>query len=168
MKKNFFLIFWITVINTCMAFSQNECDHIKMIINFLNKISAKDYIPKIEDYYFFFDDQAEIEEGLLNNLYINNNEKASLEDTNKSLTIKLLLSNKTMKELIEFKNNQNRNWRIINNYPKGSATIVYEVGIECSKQFIKIQVINWKYKDRCGIVDILDSNDRSILINNTE
>lgn len=169
MRKQFLLIFWIALINTCITYSQDECDHEDLIMNFLQKISSKRYFPNIGDYRIYFDIYSEIEDGLRDE-FLRNNPDINLSDNknSKSLALELLLKHKSMKQLINLKNTKNRNWVILKHYTKGSATIVYEVGVECSQEVIKIQMINWKKKERCGIVDILDSTDKSILIKNTE
>jgi len=159
----------ITLFYACIAYSQEGCNHEDLIMSFLQKISSKDYFPALGDFNTYFDSHSEIEAGLQDE-YIRNNPKVKLSDdtADRSLTLELLLKNKTVRRLIDLRNNQNCKWIIKNRYAKGSATIIYEIVVEGSKEMVKIQMINWKNKNRCGIVDILDSSDKSILIKSTE
>jgi hypothetical protein len=169
MRRKILFIGLITLFYTWAVYSQDKCDHESIILGFLQKISSDKYFPNMDDYKTYFDNHSEIEVGLRDEL-IRNNPNINLSDdrNSKSLALELLLKHKSMKQLINLKNTKNRNWVILKHYAKGSATIVYEVGVECSQEVIKIQMINWKNKERCGIVDILDSTDKSILIKNTE
>lgn len=142
--------------------AQEQCNHKILLIDFLCKISSINYTPTIKDYNNFFDSQSEIEIGLQEKYKVNQSDKKKMIDDNKSYAINHLLNNNTVKHLINLFNDKNCEWIILRDYKKGSATIVYEVGLDCSSEFIKIQMVNWQYKGRCKICDILDSNDVSI------
>lgn len=169
MKRTFLFIGLITLLYACVAYSQERCNHEGIIMSFLQTISSKDYIPTLGDFNEYFDSHSEIEVGLRDELF-RNNPNLSLSDDikSKSLAIELFLKHKSVQKLIFQKNLKNSNWIIINQYAKGSATIVYEIGVDGSQEVIKLQMINWKNKDRCGIVDILDSSNKSILIKSPE
>ncbi len=147
------------------AYPQDGCDHPDMIMSFLHKLSSAKYVPTLHDYNVYFDSHSEIEAGLRDK-YIRNNYGQNLTDdeNSKSFTLELLLTHCTVKQLVGQATTKGCNWLIIDQYAKVSATIVYEVSVEGSQDLIKIQMINWSNKNRCGIVDILDANNQSILI----
>lgn len=169
MKRTILYIGLITLLYACAAYSQERCNHEDLIMSFLQKISSEDYIPTLGDFNEYFDNHSEIEVGLRDEVIRNNpNLSLSGDIKSKSLAIDLFLKHKSVQKLIVQKNINNSNWIIINQYAKGSDTIVYEIGVVGSQEVIKMQMINWKNKERCGIVDILDSSNKSILIKSPE
>ena len=163
MFKTKIILCLITIIYPQDFYAQDNCNHEAFITRFLQKITSKEYIPIYEDFNFFFDNHSEIEIGLREEYNAKHpNNPLSDNPNSTSLTLSLLLKNKFIIDLKTYSNCKNCNWMITNHYTKGTATIVYEIGSKCSKEMIKIQMINWKYKNRCGIVDILDKTNKSI------
>jgi hypothetical protein len=84
--------------NIYITYSQDECDHEDLIMNFLQKISSKGYFPTLGDYNAYFDSHSEIEEGLRDELLRNDPNVNLMNDINsKSLALELLLSHKSVK-----------------------------------------------------------------------
>ena len=160
------IVLFIAVLTGCSFFltvAQNNCDHEGMIVNLLDRISCPDYKPILADFGLFFDSEFEIEYGLRGKFLKDNPDVKLSDDYNsKSFAIEKILTDTIVKYLINQKSIKNCKWKIFKQYKKGSASIIYEVGLDCSPKLIKIQMVNWAYKKRCGICDILDSNDKTI------
>jgi hypothetical protein len=144
----------------CAIHSQTSCNHEKIILSFLQKISSVQYKSSLKDFESFFDSECEFESGL-RDYYIKEHPKTRLtfETDSLSLAINRVLNNKIMRHLIDFKNNRNGKWILEESHKEGSATI----GVTGSNSFIYMQMTNWAYKKRCGIDDIRDSIGNSIL-----
>lgn len=167
MVRKVLLVGLITLLCSLSVLSQDDCDHKSLIMSFLQKISSVNYLPTLQDYNVYFDKHSEIEIALREEYSLNHSNSDVTDSGNsKSFAIDKLLKNDIMCHLINLKNSKNCKWRIGKSYNYGSATIIYEVGIDCSSEILKIQMSNWAYKDRCKIDDILDSGNKSILIKN--
>jgi len=163
MKRIKIIVGAIIICNLILAQSQENCCHEDIILSFLNKISSTNYKPILQDYRIFFDNHSEIEFSFRDKI-LKNSPGSELSDMpeSKSYTIETVLNNETVKYLINLRSIKNCKWKIFKQYKKGSATIIFEVGVDCSSKLIKIQMVNWAYKKRCGICDILDINDKTI------
>ena len=163
LKVILFLCFLISF-NVFIVKSQEHCDHKSILISFLKKISKKNYYPSYEDYDLYFDSHSEVEIGLRNENKSNLSNSVDLKKVkDKSLAIEHLLLDSAVSSMVnKYNKNKSCNWKIVKQYKKGTASIIYVVGIDCSKKTIKFQMVNWPYKDRCGIYDVFYSNDKSI------
>ena len=162
MKKKFSILIGLLFIYVCAIQSQTSCNHEQIILSFLQKISSVQYKSSLKDFELFFDSECEIEFGLRDNHIMEHPKtKLTFETDSLSLAINRVLNNKTVRHLIDFKNNRNGKW-IIESHKEGSATIVYKIGVTGSNSFIYMQMTNWAYKKRCGIDDIRDSIGNSI------
>lgn len=154
----------IVLFNFCYSFAQEKDNSEQLIMGFLQKISSYQYKPSLKDFELFFDRNSIIEMGLRSDsIKSHPDAKLSYESTNTSFAIENLLKNKTMRHLIDLKNNNNYKWIIFKSYKYGSATMVYEIGVENSNDFLKFKMVNWAYRQGCGIDNILDENDKSVL-----
>ena len=164
MKKIFLIFIGLIFTHVYAIHAQTSCNHEQIIMSFLQKISSVQYKSSLKDYELFFDSESMFEIGLRDN-YIMEHPKAKLtfETDSLSLTINRVLNNKTVRHLIDLKNNKNGKWIIEESHKEGSATIVYKIGVTGSNSFIYMKMTNWAYKRRCGIDDIRDSLGNSIL-----
>jgi hypothetical protein len=167
MKNRMLLIFTVLIYGIFSAKAQENCNHEAIILDFLKKISSIDYKPILGDYNRFFDSHSEIEDELRYEYSTKYPDAKLSNDSNSiSLSIECVINHETIKRLIEKQYRKNCKWKINKRYNYGTATIIYEIGIDCSKEVFKFQMSNWAYKNRCGIDDIIDSSNRSILYKN--
>ncbi|HOK26810.1 MAG TPA: hypothetical protein P5320_09090 [Bacteroidales bacterium] len=164
MKKRI-IIFFVFINFLSLLNAQEKCNHKELIFSFLNKVTSEQYKSSLNDFELFFDiNSKELEMGLRWD-YIKNHPGTNLTfDTDSiSLAIEKFLENETVRHLIKIKNRENREWTIKGSFNYGSKTIIFRVGLEGIKDIIQIQMINHIDEERCGIVDIMDSDNNSIL-----
>ena len=163
MKKKFLIFFGLLFTYVSAIHAQTSCNHEHIILSFLQKISSVQYKSSLKDFESFFDSECELEFGL-RDTYIMEHPKTKLtfETDSLSLAINRVLNNKTVRHLIDLKNNRKGKWIIEESDKEGSATIVYKIGVTGSNRFIYMQMTNWAYKKRCGIIDIRDSIGNTI------
>jgi hypothetical protein len=163
MKKKFLISIGLIFTYLCALHAQTRCNHEQIILSFLQKISSVHYKSSLKDFESFFDSECEFEFGLSDNYIMEHpNTKLTIETDSLSLAINQVLNNKTVRRMIDFKNNRKGKWIIEESHKEGSATIVYRIGVTGSYSYIYMQMNNWAYKKRCGIDDIRDSIGNSI------
>jgi len=164
MKYN--IICTVLLINCFLANAQEKNhDDKKLIMRFLQTVSAPNYKSTLRDFIDFFDGKAnEIEGGLRHENFIKQpGTELSWDDPNsRSLAIDHFLNDTTFKRLLAIKRNHNYNWEISSSYKVGESSIIYVIGLEHTAGSFHFQFVKWPESDQYGIREILGPTGVSI------